>query len=198
MWTLFWEFLCYLGVLVVGVIGLFRWRATLPLLFVGAMVGVAATAYGPIDNSLVRDGARFGIMFLAGALVHQYRAKVPVRRSLMLVAAAVIAVGSVLPDYSIVAALPVAYLMLCLGITVKTPKLRMPNDFSYGTYIYAFPLQQLPASSGAASLGVPIFAVLSLMVTLPVAALSWFGLERQAMKLRGVRQARTVQQIAVS
>jgi len=162
-----------------------RWRATLVIAFILALTGLVVTAYGPIDQCFVVNGSRFGLMFLAGAMVYTFRDTIPVSWPLIAVAGAVIAASSWLPDYRVVAvALPIAYLAMSSGALLKHPKLRLPNDISYGTYVYAFPMQQLLASAGLYKLGVPMFAIVSIVVTLPVAAASWFALERPALKLK--------------
>jgi peptidoglycan/LPS O-acetylase OafA/YrhL len=199
LWTLFWEASCYVGVLAVGLLGLMKHRATFPLLFVVATVGVLATSYGPVENFYVVTGSRFGIMFLAGALIHRYRDAIPVAPGLMALAGVAIAASASLPDYRVVAALPVAYLVICLGALGKSPRLRVRNDLSYGTYIYGFPIQQLLATAGASAWGVPAFAVVSIAVTLPVAAASWFLVEKPALRLKGTRRRpATVQEEAVA
>jgi peptidoglycan/LPS O-acetylase OafA/YrhL len=195
MWTLSWEFFCYMGVLAAGVAGLFRWRISIPAVFVLMEVAVLATSYGPIDNLYVSWGSHFGIFFAAGALVHQLRAHLPVSAPLLLAAAGLVLGSLLLPDYRVLAALPGAYLIISVGALLKGVALR--NDFSYGTYIYAFPIQQLLlAWLGAATLGVAGLAALSLLVILPLAAASWFIVERPAMKLKQVQRPQSVQRVA--
>ena len=198
MWTLFWEFLCYLGVLALGLAGLFRRRLVVPALFGLALLGVLATSYGPIGNFWLSRGSQFGVMFLAGTLIYQYADRIPLSRR-WIVAALVLLVGSAwLPDYRLVAALPIAYLMIALGALGTHPRLQVRNDFSYGTYIFAFPLQQLLATLGVASLGVPLFCLAGIAVTLPVAAASWFWIEKPALRLKKIRRPVTAQEIAVA
>lgn len=187
LWTLFWEFLCYLGVLAIGVAGLLKYRATTPLLFGAAAVGILLTSYGPIDNFYVFAIARFGIMFTAGALVHQLQDRLPVRVGYLLGALAIVLASSFLPDYRIVAALPLAYLLIGVGATVRHPRLRLQNDISYGVYIYAFPVQQILVMFGLAALGVPFLALAAALGTIPLAMLSWFFIEKPALRLRGSR-----------
>ncbi|MFI8632476.1 acyltransferase family protein [Microbacterium sp. NPDC077663] len=189
LWTLFWEFLCYLGVLAAGLLALYRFRATVPIIFGLTFIGLLATAYGPVENYWAVQGSRFGIMFAAGMLIEQYAHRIPVSWPLLGAAAAVTAASMVLPDYRAIGALPWAYLMLGLGAMLKHPRLRFENDISYGVYIYGMPVQQVLASFGLAALGVPLFSVLSILLTLPLAAASWFLLERHAMKLRPKRRA---------
>lgn len=185
MWTLFWEFLCYLAVLGLGLTRLLQRRFTVPAAFVVLTLTTLATAYGPIDNYWLTLGSRFGLPFVAGALVYHYRDRIPVRGRFLALAAVLVLASCWLPDYRVVAALPLAYLMLSVGALGRHPRLRFRQDLSYGTYIYAFPLQQALALAGAARLGVLLFAVASLALTLPFAAASWFGIEKPALRLKG-------------
>lgn len=168
------------------------------LVFLAAEAVVLLTSYGPVGNFLVYFVGRFGVMFAAGALVFHFRDRVPVRWWLMLLAAA-ITVGAciALPDYRVIAALPIAYLLITAGAVIRSERLRLKNDISYGVYIYAYPVQQLLVIVGAGALGVPVFAVLSLLATAPLAIASWFLVERPALrlKMRG-RRAETVQEQA--
>ena len=53
---------------------------------------------------------------------------------------------SVATDYGpVLAPLPVALLVLWAGIVLPFGRVGRRNDFSYGIYIYAFPVQQLIA-----------------------------------------------------
>lgn len=67
------------------------------------------------------------------------------------------------------------------GIVRKYNKL---GDYSYGFYIYAFPVQQ---STAALLPGVSVFSmvIISSVVTLVLAAFSWHFLEKHALKLKG-------------
>jgi peptidoglycan/LPS O-acetylase OafA/YrhL len=53
------------------------------------------------------------------------------------------------------------------------------NDLSYGTYLWAVPVQQTLAFMGLNALGLLPFMALSILCTLPFAAASWFLVERR-------------------
>lgn len=184
MWTLAWEFLCYLGILLLGLTRLLERRLTLILAFGIALVAVAATSYGPVDNFFVVTGAHFGIMFLAGALIHQLRFRLPRSPMIMIAAVVVIVASGWLPDYRVVSAIPIAYLTIAVASYGRHRALQLRNDISYGTYIYAFPIQQLLAGAGLAAAGVALFAVVAILCTLPIAAASWFLIERPALRFK--------------
>lgn len=183
LWTLAWEFLCYLGVLLLGVTGLLRRRVTLPVLFILAPVGAGVTTMGWVENDYAVLASRFGVMFLAGAIVWKFRDSVPVSGSVALGAGVLVAASAFIPNYRILAALPVAYLVLLAGAVLRSPRLRLRNDISYGVYIYAFPIQQVLALWGAYELGIGAYAVLASLGTIPLALLSWFLVEKPVMRL---------------
>jgi peptidoglycan/LPS O-acetylase OafA/YrhL len=86
----------------------------------------------------------------------------------------------------ILAALPVAYLCLWVGASLPTlfQRIGREHDISYGAYIYAFPVQQTIALLGGASLGVAFYASACVLATLPLAAASWFVVEKPAQRWR--------------
>ncbi|MGH1524304.1 acyltransferase family protein [Leifsonia sp. L25] len=189
LWTLGWEFLCYLAVLGLGVTKLLKFRATIPALFVGCLVVTVLADTNLTHNYYLVNGSRFGLMFAAGALIYQLRHRLPTRAVDLVLCAAIVGGASLLPDYRVAAALPLAYLLIASGAVLRVRALRLRNDISYGTYIYAFPLQQVLASAGLYSLGVPLFAALAIPLTFLVATASWFAVEKPAMRLRN-RSAR--------
>jgi peptidoglycan/LPS O-acetylase OafA/YrhL len=63
--------------------------------------------------------------------------------------------------------------------------LRLRTDLSYGVYIYAFPAQQLLAVTGLATRLHPVlFFLAAVAATLPLAAASWFLIEKPSMSLK--------------
>ncbi|MDT5257902.1 MAG: hypothetical protein QOD10_2982, partial [Mycobacterium sp.] len=70
------------------------------------------------------------------------------------------------------------------GALIHNKRLRLRTDLSYGVYIYGMPTQQLLAIGGLVKLNPLVFFVLSTMATLPLAALSWFLVEKRAMSLK--------------
>jgi peptidoglycan/LPS O-acetylase OafA/YrhL len=82
-------------------------------------------------------------------------------------------------------ALPIAYVCLWLGVVLPFQRVGRTNDISYGMYIYAFPVQQLLlACLGARRLPVGVAVLLCVACTVPLAAASWFLVERRALALK--------------
>lgn len=186
VWTLVWEVLCYLIVAGVGLVGLAN-RRWLPI---GALaLGIAAALLlpplsypGPWTN--LQLAVRFAIMFSAGAVMYLWRDVIPARWSLVAVSVLIVVASSLLPDYRVIGALPLAYAIIVSGSLLRHERLRLRTDLSYGAYIYAFPVQQLLVICGLAALHPVLFFVVATAATLPLAALSWFLVEKPARSLR--------------
>lgn len=58
------------------------------------------------------------------------------------------------------------------------------NDYSYGVYLWAFPVQQILVTAlGPHAMGLMAYSVLAFCCTLPFAMLSWFLVERPASRI---------------
>jgi len=196
LWSLIWEVMCYIAVAVIGLLGLANRRWISPAIFVVALIGAmllppimlpevaAAHQQSGTTLPLLFLAARTAIMFSAGAFLYQWRDVIPARWSLVAVSVVIVLISSQLPDYRVVAALPLAYAVIVSGTLIHNRRLRLRTDLSYGVYIYACPIQQLLAISGLIWLPPLAFAALSTIATLPLAALSWFLVEKPAQSLK--------------
>ncbi|MCV7347638.1 acyltransferase family protein [Mycolicibacterium rhodesiae] len=201
LWTLFWEALCYFMVAVLGAVGVLRRRWAIPVLLlmmliwtltlppVPALVDAPPGAHVHVDaanNLLIVSGlaTRFGLMFLAGAFLYRFRDVIPARWSLVAVSSVVVLASSALPNYRVIAAIPMAYAIIVSGALVRNKYFSLNTDLSYGIYIYAFPVQQLLVMSGLAFLNPVVFAIAAVLATVPLAAMSWFLVEKRAITLK--------------
>lgn len=184
LWTLGYEFSAYIvaGVLLGSAMFRERRAVSTALVFV-ALTGahVLLTSEG-LSAPFVMTTLRFGGFFAAGMLLHALGERIRVDwRVAAGSAAAVVIFSLVVPSVALLA-LPMAYLMLWCGAVVPL-RWGAVNDYSYGVYIYAFPAQQLLAAAGVTRFGTLVFALLSMVTVAPVAALSWWLVERPALRL---------------
>jgi peptidoglycan/LPS O-acetylase OafA/YrhL len=96
----------------------------------------------------------------------------------------IVLASSLLPDCRLIGAIPLAYALIVSGALIHDKYLRLRTDLSYGVYIYAFPIQQLLVIGGLAGLNPIVFVCLSTAATVPLAALSWFLIEKPAQSLK--------------
>jgi len=170
LWTLRLEFTAYLGLALLAPL-----RRALPLALESLAAIAALAAIALHATGLDGRGDLFRIAYLAALNGFLFLAGVSLQ-----------ATGTRPRAWAAVAALaflatPAWFLALPLAVArlgeLKLPKL--PADLSYGLYIYSFPLQQWLATQHQLTLAT------SLALTLPFAALSWFLVEKPALRLKG-------------
>jgi len=188
LWTLRYEFGCYLLLGAVLSLGLVRRKPGLlaglfaACLFV-TILGIELDMHVP---TTVLTASYLGTYFFAGSLMFVYADKVRLNLPTIAVAGAWLVAATWTGHVVAATALPLALLVMALGVTLPLQRVGSRNDISYGVYIYAFPIQQALVLAGAASLGVAAFAVLGVAATIPLAVVSWFAVERRAMRIRSV------------
>ncbi len=186
LWTLIFELGCYVAVAVAGLAGSLNRRWPAPVVFALILAAAALVSY-PVQAvpTIAQMITRFALVFAAGALLHEFRDLVPARWPLVAVSAVIVVVaGLLVPNYRILAALPLAYAVVVSGALIRNKRLRLRTDFSYGVYIYAWPVQQLLVICGLGFLPPLVFTVVAASATLPLAALSWFLVEKRALSLK--------------
>ncbi|WP_422933668.1 acyltransferase family protein [Sinomonas sp. P47F7] len=188
LWTLYYEFACYIIVAVIGVFAFVRrspWPVT--VLFVLSALGHAKlnllnhlTDANPDVDLLLR----LLPFFLGGATVFVWRERVGIHWTLgVACTVASLAISTMFPGWGGQASgVFVAYATLWISTWLPQPKIIAKNDISYGVYIYAFAFQQLAAVFGVASWGILPFILVATVLTIPTAAASWLWVERPVMR----------------
>jgi peptidoglycan/LPS O-acetylase OafA/YrhL len=188
LWTLFYEFLCYIVIWVLGFIALFR-RS--PILI--CVLWVLSVAMYALIGGAQRIGldvsfelfARLLPFFLGGSMMYFLIEKWGLNRLVGFAAlAAAVAMILLIPRWGGQASAPfLAYGLLSLSAWVPQPAWIARNDVSYGFYIYAWPVQQMVVLVGGAALGLPVYIIITIVVTFALAWLSWVLIERPAMRM---------------
>jgi len=183
MWTVAVEFECYLALAFLGVIGVLRRP---PLVHIAAWTAVLF--YGGVTVlGLGTPFARLAVFFAIGAWTYVYRDRVPRRAWLAGSALALLVVSDFLPGPIYFLLLPFCWSYLVLWVAsaraIRLPAWLARSDYSYGAYLYGWPVQQLVIRD----LGVvspPLLLAIALPVTLAAAAVSWHVVERPALALK--------------
>lgn len=194
LWTLYFEFICYLIVWVLGAFAVFRrsvlLTAGLWALSIAVRILMATGTTGGLDSDFELL-ARLLPYFLGGSLVYliiQRWSYVPL---FGLIAAPI---AAVLMVFVPVAGGPLAAPFLCYALLYLSTLVRQPdwiarNDISYGFYIYAWPMQQLIFIFGGAQFGIVVYILITAVATTLLAVASWFLVERPVMRLARGRTA---------
>ncbi|UGY04827.1 acyltransferase family protein [Bradyrhizobium quebecense] len=213
LWTVPFEYGCYAVMAVIMTLGLLRRPALIVLgvvvlVGIGFAVqitghaatpsqlppGVAGTLYDKIFSTalFLGRGAKLPVACLLGIAVYLYRDRIPYDGRILAVCC-VLCLGAALlgpagwitqPVLNAVIAPALVYITVFLGVS-KLPRLPLfsRGDYSYGIYLYGFPVQQvvkvwLPNASLIVQ-----FAVALVLIT-AFAAFSWHWIEKPVLKLR--------------
>jgi peptidoglycan/LPS O-acetylase OafA/YrhL len=194
LWSLPYEAACYLAVAALAAAGVLRRvRSILVGLFAGLWCLYAFDCLDPegFSQSLPYPGMQLvvllGLFFSAGGLCFLYREKIPHSTAIFVVS--LIALGGSLPFrvFGLIAPLAMSYAFLWLAFALPFGRFDKKGDFSYGTYIYAFPVQQGMALIGLHEKGFGFYFVSSLLLTLILAFLSYRLIEAPCLRLKTVR-----------
>ncbi|MFZ3590399.1 acyltransferase family protein [Bacillus sp. DJP31] len=177
LWTLWYEFFFYIVVVVLGVTRLLDKRFVLLCFFLSTVL------YFLGKGGLYTDLFRY---FSAGMVFYLFRSQIKLNGWLALVSFVTLLLTAQLGYFVYSFTIFGAYLLFYLAFETR---LRMHNfgkfgDFSYGIYIYAFPVQQVVVylfNDQITPLGNFLF---SFPITLIFAILSWYAIEKRALKYK--------------
>ncbi len=182
LWTLEPEFRAYLLIGLLGFVGVLRKNFTYCLLL---LVWVAYVLYFKKhpDLALVSN-LRLPAHFLAGAAFYFWN---PPLKPILAAAAFVLGAIALLGGfYPVVSPLTITYLLLWLAAVLPFQSIGRIRDYSYGLYIYAYPVQQTIAAYKFTQWGYLIYLLLSVICTLIFASLSWHFIEKPALKCKDI------------
>jgi peptidoglycan/LPS O-acetylase OafA/YrhL len=185
LWTLPIELRLYVVLLVAGFLGILARRGSW-LSIVAALVAVFAwrPEWFPLspNDKVVRELA---LLFGLGSVAYVWRASIPVSLAGAAAAIAIVAWNPAGIGRGVLFSPLLAYVVLVIAYhpLLTWHAFNRLGDYSYGLYVYSFPLQQtlmqrFPALEPAALLA------WSLPLGLAVAALSWHALEAPALALK--------------
>lgn len=188
LWTLWFEFMCYI---VVGVLMTIPWARRNPLPTIALFaVSVAAWANkealapywsGYHQNFLMK----LLPYFMGGAIIAMLKRRLPLHWWA--------GVGSLVIAFAVVNFWPTwggqlvsplfAYGLLWLASVLPCPALIKEHDISYGVYVYAWPCTVAAYMLGLLHSGMVPYIAGATLGTVVLATLSWLGVERPSMRL---------------
>ncbi|HET6248025.1 MAG TPA: acyltransferase [Tepidisphaeraceae bacterium] len=194
LWTIRFEFLCYLFLAAIGMAGLLRKRTIVLGLFIAAAVFFTIQKHGQAELTVyeiplfgaVEQIPRFVAFFLAGVAFYLYRDVIPQSGLLALVSLFGIAVATALHAFEPGLTIFGTYLIFYTGFHPKVHchHFAKHGDFSYGMYLYGFVAQQLLVRHVAFARHPLQLTALALCAALTMAFLSWHLVEKPFLKLK--------------
>jgi peptidoglycan/LPS O-acetylase OafA/YrhL len=195
LWSLRYEMLCYAAIaLLAGRLeGVARQR--LLLLFAVAWTAFAtANVLGLRPMGIPFTLSRLVACFAGGGVVYAWRARMPASWFALGCAALLLGLSFFLGGFRLVFPLVGAYALIraSCGDVLRLARFGRHGDFSYGMYVFAYPIQQSLVSILGASTSVPVLFGSSFVLTLGAATLSWHLVESPALRLKSVLASRRV------
>ncbi len=185
LWTLPVEVRMYAIVAALGVLGVLRRRLFFNLVAVCLIAWfVIAPDHFFLFQKLKHE--RLGLYFLLGALFYMNRDKVKYNWVGVVVLSILMVLNFKNAIYNLVYATWFAYLVLYISFhpRIKLPDFGKYGDFSYGLYLYAFPMTQV----AILLLGPEnpwLIVLCSFSAAMVLALFSWFVVEKPAMQMKG-------------
>ena len=191
LWTIPQEVACYLAAVMLGVLGLFsnRWTVTATAV---ATFGLYIwftyfTATDPVVlNMQAKTMAGNAAFFFAGSAFYFWWPLLPKLHGLyaLAVLVAILALGGSRAPVVLHIILPFLVMSMALHPTRRLSKFGERGDYSYGIYLYAFPVSQSVMYFLGPSVTLPGLMVLSTVGTLICAYLSWRFVEAPSLTLK--------------
>jgi peptidoglycan/LPS O-acetylase OafA/YrhL len=198
VWSISYEFSCYIAIAILGVGGLLRRRGRLFILFCASLglLTITSCLVGlcrrdilnlpvildhPIfwDKVLLRGP--LVPAYLAGVIFYLYRDRIP--HSVLLAGLSVCILGfscAVPGSWQLCFPLAGTYLLFWLAFHARVTLHRFGRfgDFSYGTYLYAFPIQQLLVQHHGGEMNPYSLFVIATPLSVLAAVASWHCVEK--------------------
>lgn len=197
-WTLRCEFTMYLLVALLGAAGLYRLRQGRSVLVLFGLL-FCVYAGGQISGHPFlpkkpipwiggpNEWVRLSTFFLSGMTYYCYRSRIPVSAKLCAAALVALVAASFKPPWFNVL-LPVlgSYILFYIAFqpNIKLHNFARYGDFSYGLYLFAFPIQQLLVRYFGAELTPYRLFFAAFPLSLLCAAFSWHFVEKPCLRLK--------------
>ena len=191
LWTIPWEFKCYLMVAFFGLFGLFKFRLFLLLVTIFTLLVYSASHFTGWVVVGSRTEWRFLSFYLLGMSAWLWRDKLPYSHVLVLMSLLVLWMASYYnPWFELLFPVFGTYLVLWVGYSKPIQWFEWTDrtDLSYGVYLFAFPIQQILTMQ-------ELFRnpLLQFFVATPLALgcawLSWIFIEKRFLQMKGWQPA---------
>ena len=192
LWTLPYEFTCYIFLMLFGILTIFKNKLFLLSFFV-FLISINSFYSSEIDEIVIPflgiDFKTFYPLFLyfiCGTVFFYFKNYIKLNILGLISAVFILYYFQSFSILFYIKFILLTYIILTIAFykPLSLNKIGKYGDFSYGIYLYAFPVQQLIFYFSSTKLSIITMVILSILFTLPFAVFSWFIIEKPAMGLR--------------
>lgn len=192
LWTLPFEILSYIVVAILGIFGALKSKKLILFIFLLSMyVKNYLIVYIPTHFSFVYLPSFFDLFpfFAAGMVLYAYKDSITINKQNALISLALLIISFIFGGFTNIFTIFGAYLIIYLAYNTKVRFYNFAKygDFSYGLYIYAFPIQQAVTYYFGGEISVLTNIAISVPLTIFISFISWHMIEKPAMKLKNVK-----------
>ena len=197
LWTLPYEVTMYITLVMLQITNIFKKKGIMFFLFLTLLPILTYFIFNtnpskliPFIHLSITDTFEFGIFFMTGTIMFLFKEKIHYRLIYFLIVTFLwFGLGLLHLTNSImiktISFIALPYMILYLAnLKGKVNNFSKLGDFSYGIYIYAYPIQQMIIHFTTTNISILKLFSLSSLIVLPISILSWYFVEERALKYK--------------
>ena len=124
----------------------------------------------------------FSAYFFSGVVIYKYKDLILISKRYIIACIVLIVLGILYAKLKIILLLTLPYLIIVFGSICTKRLFSKTGDYSYGMYIYAFPIQQVLIHFFKNELNAEMLFISSFIVTLIFSIISWHFFEKKILR----------------
>lgn len=179
LWSLKYELLFYIAVVIFGILNLLNKRF---MPYILSFPIILLILNFPIGEKYILTFS----FFAAGMTLYIFRDKIPLNLHLASASCVILLISFFTAYFVVLSVIFGSYLIIYLSFyqKYKFPHVTKYGDFSYGLYIYAWPVQQTIILLNNGHMNPYINFLISFPITLVIAYMSWHLIEKPSLKYK--------------
>lgn len=194
LWTLKHEFILYIVLMILSMCTVLKNRkGMLVLTLISIITYASSIPLAPIFSHLshigvimeINEFVKLAMYFFIGSTIYLYKDKIKMSFPYFVLAVIILLAGICLNATKYVLIITSPYILMYLGtFKIKKDILKKIGDFSYGMYIYAFPIQQLLVFFLKDQLTIWTYMLLAIVITSIFAIVSTILIDNNTKKIK--------------
>jgi peptidoglycan/LPS O-acetylase OafA/YrhL len=195
LWTIPFEFICYLLVGALGFVRLLKHRYLMLLITSSSFYyfifssTISPAGGGHVFGLEVGTLVELTVFFLMGSLACLFKDKIYINKEITMIGIFILFISMYYGGFKPLFAIFGSYIIMYFAFLPKSifSSITKYGDFSYGVYLYAFPIQQTVTYFYGGKTTVWINFLISVPVTFMFAIASWYLVEKNSLKLKKIK-----------